>query len=292
VGRNARLLIGAAGLCAATVANAAEAWLPYPAGTQAVCLQGPFGNHTHKGGYAWDFGLPEGTPVVAAAPGRVIWVIDESVRTGYNSFDASNHVFVDLGGGRFATYTHHVTRSAQVRPGDLVAAGTVLAKVGKIGTFEPHIHFDVRGPSWHQTHDVAFRTAIAVEPVAGGLRYASATRPGTPPSAFQDSVIAGDEFAANGVRLDPGRPAFHLASGAPFFIEGRILEPAGKVSFYLWYLGKSTEYSAHAVPDAQGRFRLRVNIPRTSLGPRWYRITIEDQRGNLRDVATLPALVE
>ncbi len=120
-------------------------WLPYASGSSAQCAQGAMSGGTHRGLHAWDFMLAEGESVVAAAPGRVIRVTDERRTTGSNDFDLANHIFVDVGDGRFMTYTHHGAGTARVAPGDIVAAGTRLADVGRTGTIQPHIHFDVVG---------------------------------------------------------------------------------------------------------------------------------------------------
>ena len=280
----------AAGVSAATQVGF---WLPYGADDRAICMQGARSNFTHKDIYAWDFGLGEGRPVVAAAPGRVIRVIDDRAKSGFNSFAEANQIFIDHGDGIFSTYLHHKTGTAAVRAGQVVAAGTRLAQVGKIGTLKPHIHFDVRGPSWHQTHDVVFSTAMGREAIVPKQIYTSATpAAGPPPPAFRDSVLDGSEFTVNGVRLVPGKPAFRMAAGQAVVYDGSVLEPAQEVMFHLWEEAKPSEYWSRAVPDPQGRFRLAVNVPGASRGPRWYRITIRDPGGKLRDTATLPVLVE
>lgn len=284
-----------AGCFAAAVfaATPVRFWLPYAADHRAICMQGAHGSFTHKDIYAWDFGLAEGSPVVAAAPGRVIRVIDDLAKSGFNSFVESNQIFIDHGDGIYSTYLHHKTGTAAVRAGQVVAAGTRLAQVGKVGTFKPHIHFDVRGPSWHQTHDVVFSTTTGRESIVEGKTYASATpAAGSPPPEFRDSALEGSEFAVNGVRLVAGMSAFRMAAGQAVVYEGRVLEPAREVMFYLWEEAKPSEYWSRAVPDPQGRFRLAVNVPSASRGPRWYRITIRDPSGKLRDTATLPVLVE
>ena len=76
-------------------------WLPYGSGSSAECAQGAMSSGTHRGLHAWDFMLAEGEPVVAAAPGRVIRVTDDRRATGSNNFDLANHIFVDVGDGRF-----------------------------------------------------------------------------------------------------------------------------------------------------------------------------------------------
>lgn len=271
-------------------------WLPYASGLKASCGQGPQSSGTHQGIFAWDFLLAEGMPIVAAGSGRVFWVIDDQAKTGANSFNDSNHIFIDQGGGLFATYTHHRTGTAVVSPGQLVFAGTYLADVGKTGTITPHIHFDLRGPSWHQTHDVRFRTAegssVEVKQGATVLSATSAPDPGIPEPDFEDSRMNGHEFLENGVTLKSGGRAFWLQSEKETVFEGRVLQPARTVGFYLWRNGQKTEYARAAVPDVEGNFRLAVSIPSGSKGPRWYRITIEEVPGHFLDIATLPVMIE
>ncbi len=276
-------------------------WLPFAAAERARCAQGAMGAFTHGGIFAWDFELPEGRAVVAAAEGRVIRVIDDRSRTGLNNFDDSNQVFVDHGGGLFATYLHHRTGSARVVPGQRVAAGAQLAEVGAVGTTGPHIHFDLRGPSWHQTHDLRFRAAAgaAVEVAQGGT-YVSATASPEPRSTtFHDSRIAGDEFEANGIRLVVGRRAggvvplaFLMHADRTVTYRGRVGKDVQRVYFFLWRDGQPSEYVAEAWLYENGHFELPVRIPPSSRGTRWYRITTQDASGRLADVATLPVLVQ
>src|SRR5581483_367789 len=55
-----------------------------------------------------------------------------------------NHVFVDLGNGRYALYAHFQPGSIRVKAGDRVRRGDILAKLGNSGnTTNPHLHFQV-----------------------------------------------------------------------------------------------------------------------------------------------------
>jgi biotin carboxyl carrier protein len=55
-----------------------------------------------------------------------------------------NHVVLDLGGGVWATLAHLRHGSVTVEPGDRVAEGDVIARVGNSGnSSEPHIHFQL-----------------------------------------------------------------------------------------------------------------------------------------------------
>ena len=55
-----------------------------------------------------------------------------------------NHVVLDIGDGRFATYAHLQAGSVTVKPGDRVTHGQHIANAGSSGTTGgPHLHFQV-----------------------------------------------------------------------------------------------------------------------------------------------------
>ena len=267
-------------------------WLPYESGSSARCGQGAMSSGTHRDLHAWDFVLAEGEPVVAAAPGRVIRVTDSRRTTGSNDFDLANHIFVDIGDGRFVTYTHHKAGTARVRPGDVVAAGTRLADVGRTGTIQPHIHFDVRGPTWYESHPARFRVSSeGVVQVVAGRTYRSVT-PMARRARFDDSVLEGDEFRANGVELEPGRPMFRIPLDEEVVFRGRVLEEATRVWFQVWRDGSRTsDYQVSTVPEEDGSFSLSVKIPAAARAATWYHIMITPKDGSAPSTATLPLMV-
>ncbi|AXG82668.1 M23 family peptidase [Streptomyces paludis] len=64
-----------------------------------------------------------------------------------------NHVVLDLGDGTYAMYAHLQRGSLQVRAGDRVRAGQLLARCGNSGnSSEPHLHFQLMD---HPDLDVA-----------------------------------------------------------------------------------------------------------------------------------------
>lgn len=82
-----------------------------------------------------DFVGAHGSPIRAAAPGRVSFV---GVKSGYG-----NVVEVDHGHGLLTRYAH-LSRFA-ARAGDEVAAGAVIAHMGSTGrSTGTHLHFEVR----------------------------------------------------------------------------------------------------------------------------------------------------
>ena len=87
-----------------------------------------------------DFATPAGTPILAAADGRVTFA---GPATGYGSLILIEHT---VNGQRVATgYAHMTSASIRIRVNDPVTAGQHIADVGTAGySTGPHLHFEVR----------------------------------------------------------------------------------------------------------------------------------------------------
>jgi murein DD-endopeptidase MepM/ murein hydrolase activator NlpD len=93
---------------------------------------GPRGGGFHDG---IDIAAPAGTPVYAAAAGRVAYC---SRLPGYG-----NVIIVRHGGGYATVYAHN--RKHDVNEGEPVKEGQMIARVGESGrTTGPNLHFEVR----------------------------------------------------------------------------------------------------------------------------------------------------
>ena len=100
----------------------------------------PFGNpYTYAGHSGVDFPQMRGTPFRASGPG-VVSSIDYSPRAGHT-------VWVRYDNGPNVGYAHMDSRTTDVRVGDRVVEGTVLGRVGSLGTAStgPHLHVEVAG---------------------------------------------------------------------------------------------------------------------------------------------------
>ena len=93
---------------------------------------GPRGGEHHDG---LDLAAPEGSPIVAAADGTVVFAGEQR---GYGRI-----ILVAHAGDLVTVYAHN--RDNQVRTGDKVVRGQQLATVGRSGNASgPHLHFEVR----------------------------------------------------------------------------------------------------------------------------------------------------
>lgn len=118
-----RYFDGPLGLPAAAVMNA-------PFGVQRSYNNGSY-TSVHLGA---DFAGAPGSPIMAAAAGRVVMASPLNIR--------GNITVIDHGWGVFTTYSHQSERHVQV--GDMVSAGQVIGAVGSTGRATgAHVHWEV-----------------------------------------------------------------------------------------------------------------------------------------------------
>lgn len=188
----ALLPVAALGFAAATPAGAPKLAFPMACEPGRTCWvqhyidrdPGPgtrdyhCGLNTYEGHTATDIRVADmaavrrGVNVMAAAPGRVLYtrdgVPDHAIGQPVDPHSpqgCGNAVSIAHGGGWTTAYCHMANGSVTVKPGDEVAAGQVLGRVGLSGLSEfPHLHFDVR-------HD-----GKIVDPFAPDMTAACGTR--------------------------------------------------------------------------------------------------------------------
>ncbi|MDR1424206.1 MAG: M23 family metallopeptidase [Azoarcus sp.] len=125
--------------------------LPFAKGVRVRVTQIPgVPGGTHQDAltrYAVDFGVPVGTPVLAAREGTVIEVRDGFTvgRPDPAFAEKVNFISILHDDGTFAQYAHLAVQGIWVRPGERIEAGQVIGRSGKTGyTGGPHLHFDLR----------------------------------------------------------------------------------------------------------------------------------------------------
>lgn len=180
--------------------------LPFEPGATVPIEQGWHTGYSHNGrsGYAYDFGLQPGTPVLAAASGVVSYTHSgETACGGPRLLLAANLVTIDHPDGSATQYGHLATVDVEV--GDVVVAGQAIATSGATGYTGcmPHLHFarQVQGgpvtrslPVYFQGYeDRAFVTGELVEARATCATAAlAAATDGAATDAFCGAFYHGD----------------------------------------------------------------------------------------------------
>lgn len=120
-----------------------------PRSSMGQCMQGNDGYDTHREElrFAYDFALPVGTPVLAAADGIVAAAVS-GFRTGGRGHKENrvraNYVALRHGHGLYTRYYHLCHGGVSVVVGERVRAGQIIGKSGNTGfSGAPHLHFDV-----------------------------------------------------------------------------------------------------------------------------------------------------
>ena len=120
--------------------------LPFKRGTSHIMIQGFNGEFSHRGKFALDFEMPEGTPICAARAGTVISV--EQKYNGGGELDVlkqkANHIEILHDDGTIGRYAHLKKNGVRVRVGQWVNKGKVIGYSGNTGySSGPHLHFEV-----------------------------------------------------------------------------------------------------------------------------------------------------
>lgn len=113
-----------------------------------VCATSP---QSHIGPFRWavDFLVPDGTPILAAADGKVVEIQEhsDSWGNGPEYRDSLNYLTITHDNGEFTQYCHLAKGSAtenSIKVGSRVTQGQQIAIIGKTGwTDRDHLHFCV-----------------------------------------------------------------------------------------------------------------------------------------------------
>lgn len=182
----------------ATAVAQPATYLPWEYGASYKVTQGnDYGGHNDQWKrYGWDFAMPSGTPVVAAASGRVTLA-----SYGWN-YGWGNVVVVCYGDGSCSRYGHLTAIDASVAAGREVSRTQRLGTVGSTGNSTgPHLHYQLENSNGIS---VGSSFAEAGVPVTGQV-VTSRNRIEDPRPVFDDfrvyssdtlDVTAGDSVRA------------------------------------------------------------------------------------------------
>lgn len=119
--------------------------IPGQAGTGGPVTQCPFGGFSHRGTWAMDFGVPNGTPIYSTFAG--VAYVGEG-----NGYGVYVDVHSNIGGDEFfIRYAHMPPGGNKVSNGQTVAAGQQIGDSDNNGfSTGPHLHYEVVGAniSW------------------------------------------------------------------------------------------------------------------------------------------------
>lgn len=246
---------------------------PFPAGSGTSVTQGNHGDSTHTGdqAFAWDFEAPVGSVVVAAAPGFVVLVEDDSDQYGEGEEfrELANRIVLDHGGGLFTSYVHLAQGSAVVAAGDEVVAGAPLAATGLSGQLVgPHLHFHVENV-WSETLPARFVSAGGSAcdrlPATGGPVQTPKGVAETLVGPESPSEMPWDTFAEFAVPEIRGLPARIMRRGELYEVTGRAAPGAAAVLLLVFHADASPgdEPGATIVLDIgdDGTFANEITVP-------------------------------
>ena len=120
--------------------------LPFEKGKGYYVVQGYESLFSHKGDYAIDFKMKEGSKVMAARDGVVTFAREHFTKGGIGKeyIGTGNGITIRHSDGTYAHYWHLQHNGALVKTGDTVKRGQWIGVSGSTGfSAFPHLHFEV-----------------------------------------------------------------------------------------------------------------------------------------------------
>lgn len=120
--------------------------LPFERGKKVYLVQAYDSKLSHKGEFALDFKVKQGTLICAAREGKVIAARSDSDKGGLNPENLSdgNYISLQHSDGSIAHYWHLQNNGVKVNVGDTVSRGQLIGYSGNTGySAFPHLHFEV-----------------------------------------------------------------------------------------------------------------------------------------------------
>ena len=240
----------------ATDARSRTFRLPFLSGSCFAVSQGNnarYSHHTTSNRYAWDFAMPVGTPVVAAAAGRVVAL--PSAREGHTL-----SLVLDHGSGIYTLYAH--LSALKVRPGARVAAGQLVALSGRDPGQEPHLHYQAfaLAPAMTSLPSRFVDDRADADGVPRQRTAYCASGAGTQTGGTTDTPLGAHAFLAQGIGLTVAPPAHVLVLGQTYRVVGTSSRPLGEVVYRLRSANGALLSEQRTRSDWRGRFEFAVTV--------------------------------
>jgi murein DD-endopeptidase MepM/ murein hydrolase activator NlpD len=160
------------GLCSNyTDPQSSQYILPYVKGEAHPVIQGNCAPEeypwTHYGNqrFAYDFGMPINTMIIAARAGTVVFVRDNFTDNDHGK-NQGNAIVILQEDGTYALYAHITNKGSKVKLGQVVKQGEEIAHSGNSGESPmPHLHFQVNACGDFikcESLPISFRNALPV----------------------------------------------------------------------------------------------------------------------------------
>ena len=263
----------------ACLPSAFRVLLPFEARDTAFVSQGNDGRFTHKGAsrFAFDFNVPIGTAIVAAAPGVVLQAQDQFDRSNDMDADQYNFVLLDHGHGVLTEYGHLRHHGTRVLPGQRVAQGELIGYSGDTGmSTGPHLHFAVEDASL-QSRPACFLDVQSGIPRVGEVVQSGNILGGEFLGEFHPATVPRDAFSSQQIELETDLPL--LLPNTEVEIRGHVGAPSRAVVVWVRPQGAKEPLRRLSVPvDAEGRFQLTLALAGLE-GIQWIGFTRVHPRG-------------
>ncbi len=237
--------------------SAFRVWLPFEARDTAFVSQGNNGRFTHQGAsrFAFDFNIPIGTAVVAAAPGVVLQTQDRFDRSADMDPDQYNFVLIDHGNGVLTEYGHLRHHGTRVRPAQRVTQGELIGYSGDTGmSTGPHLHFAVVDPSL-QSLPACFLDVETGVPRAGEVVQSENVPLSQPPAEYRAAAVPTQAFANQQITLESELPL--LLPNTRVELRGRVEVSSREVLLWVRPQGAKEPVRKLVAPvDAEGHFNI------------------------------------
>ena len=194
-----------------------------------------------------DIPAPEGTPIMAAGPGTVVWagwgLYTETPNNMNDPYGLAVAIKHDFGykNQRLYTVYAHMSEMLAVR-GQHVETGDIIGLVGATGaTTGPHVHFEVRFPD--NTFENTYNPELWIAPPQGwGVLAGYLTDKDGKPLPQREIIVRSEKTRKTRVAVSYGLSA---ANGDPYYGENitladlpagvyKLTTTSGKVKYQAW----------------------------------------------------------